>query len=334
MLLECGLARVLTTLAIALLKGNQTGEMLAQSFGLLFWATTAAGNDRWMVEMLKAGLLNAFVALTKVDSVPDSARIILRQSLPASMVHYSVVSQADVLIGGITNDADIKSVRDASQIFDEWRLFHNLTSDRMAAKSQYDSGEYVSAQACNNMTCGVILPRSRFRRCSGCARRYYCSPECQAVDWRADGHRTVCASFRTPYEPDPVTTRDRAFMRLLFHGCYERSKRALFLQQITFMHENPSTSKFYTMYDYTVTVAPPASGGRMEMHVFNVSQDGAHQFRIFPLRSSRPNICFGLRAIADAIPPGADLDSLSADLGEKVDALLHRTQDVVQIHCD
>ncbi|KAJ7120066.1 hypothetical protein C8R44DRAFT_877541 [Mycena epipterygia] len=37
--------------------------------------------------------------LTKVDSVPESARIILRQSFPASMAHYSVISQADVSIG-------------------------------------------------------------------------------------------------------------------------------------------------------------------------------------------------------------------------------------------
>ncbi|KAJ7122123.1 hypothetical protein C8R44DRAFT_919315 [Mycena epipterygia] len=129
MLLECGLARVLTT-RYRTPEGRSTGETRAQSFDLLFWATTASGNERWMVEMLKAGL-NAFVTLTKVDSVPESARIILRQSFPASMAHYSVVSQADVSIGGITNDADIKSVLDPSQIFDEWRLFHNLTRNML-----------------------------------------------------------------------------------------------------------------------------------------------------------------------------------------------------------
>ncbi|KAJ7131274.1 hypothetical protein C8R44DRAFT_774569 [Mycena epipterygia] len=78
--------------AFVLISGRWR-RILSHKFVLLFSATISARSDKSVVEMLRAGLLAAFVSLTKVESVPDSARRILRQTLPPSMVYYSVLSR-------------------------------------------------------------------------------------------------------------------------------------------------------------------------------------------------------------------------------------------------
>ncbi|KAJ7131253.1 hypothetical protein C8R44DRAFT_731503 [Mycena epipterygia] len=280
-------------------------RILSREFALLFSATISARSDKSVVEMLRAGLLAAFVSLsfTKVESGTA-------HTSPNPSCIHGVLLRA--FAGG------------------------GLNGIHMAVKTKYDSGEYASAQACDHMASDSahVSLSAMFRLC----KALHCSEECQVVDWRADGHRAICASFRTLSRPDPISTRDRAFMRLLFHHGYELGRHAVLKQQIIFMHQNPDTD-FYTRYDYRVLPPghivplrelPPGptgnaerdpmwadsveraskSGGRMEAHIYR------------------------LRAIASEIRPGADLEYLSAELGEKVEALLRETQDVVQIHCD
>ncbi|KAJ7323516.1 hypothetical protein DFH08DRAFT_887349 [Mycena albidolilacea] len=52
-----------------------------------------------------------------------------------------------------------------------------------------------SFKACDNLKCGKINKKDKFRSCSACHSTSYCSEKCQRVDW-LDAHRDVCNSFR------------------------------------------------------------------------------------------------------------------------------------------
>ncbi|KAF7293095.1 MYND-type domain-containing protein [Mycena indigotica] len=95
--------------------------------------------------------------------------------------------------------------------------FYNEVSDSLAQSDRL--------AACDNPPCGRIDKRERFRRCSGCAFRMYCSSACQKTDWRTGDHRSTCSATRAEY----------AKVRALF------SKRQLALFRLaldTFYREN------------------------------------------------------------------------------------------------
>ncbi|KAJ7143006.1 hypothetical protein C8R44DRAFT_866256 [Mycena epipterygia] len=308
-----------------------------------------------------AGLLPALVSIVQQERTPRSVTRILEIFLPSYMVHYSVVAQVELAMPDLM--PAIQILMTTQKFPDCLKSFLQAAQDRITIKSNYDSGKYASTQACDNMKCGLLLRKSLFRRCSQCARRYYCSEKCQTVDWREAGHRAVCESLRTS-KSDAASTRDRAFMRAVVHHGYESGRDLLFQRQILFMRENP-TADFYCLYNFkcfppTFSVFPlrdlprtdpvwadciertRRSGGRMEVHLVHVPDcthadvskgtDGSS--RIFPLRLTRADIQTGLWAIAKALLAGVDESRLEKEIEERVTALLCRTRDVVQIHCE
>ncbi|KAJ7189203.1 hypothetical protein C8R46DRAFT_1056805, partial [Mycena filopes] len=104
--------------------------------------------------------------------------------------------------------------------------------------------------------CGLIAPKSRFRRCGGCQIRWFCSRECQALDWKQDGHRDACASLSIATWPDHARSRDRGFMRVIVHRAYLTSRTAILLHQLKFMHQHPGTP-FYTTLDMSLATHGP-----------------------------------------------------------------------------
>ncbi|KAJ7473320.1 hypothetical protein FB451DRAFT_1248995 [Mycena latifolia] len=349
MLLECGLVRALT------------GMILSRGLAILLLTFNGPAGDRWLVEGLRAGLLPALVSIVQRRSVPRSATRILEVSLPSYSAHYRVITQIELSLSAVM--PTIQRLVLSKKVPDCFKTFLQTTGDRIIVRSNYEAGKYASTQACDNMKCGLLLRKSRFRRCSGCARRYYCSEECQTIDWREAGHRAVCESFGKS-ESDDASTRDRSFMRAVVHHTYEAAKEALFRRQILHLREHPDTD-FYCLFNFKSV--PPSfgvyrvqdlpctnpmwvdcidrarrSGGRMEIHLVHVP-DGTHddvskgtngRSKIFPLRSSSADIQTGLRAIAKALPSGREDDRrLEKEIKERVQALIQKTRDVVQIHC-
>ncbi|KAK0229558.1 hypothetical protein EDD85DRAFT_131888 [Armillaria nabsnona] len=77
----------------------------------------------------------------------------------------------------------------------QWYRLKALALERAETMHQYDLKGSKGRFMCENRECPNkgINPRSPSQRCGGCSNVMYCSPECQKVDWKADGgHRLTC----------------------------------------------------------------------------------------------------------------------------------------------
>ncbi|KAJ7500027.1 hypothetical protein FB451DRAFT_1162426 [Mycena latifolia] len=167
------------------------------------------------------------------------------------------------------------------------------------------------------MACGQLREKSEFQRCSKCLDVYYCSRQCQTIDWRA-GHRLTCLQFsgvgKLP-EEQQCSKQDRAFMRALIHREYLAHRHQIFAAEISVLKQNPQQQTL-VCFDYmdgpvVVNVVPwpsptslleeampydwvarhynhgyraAASAGRITVHMMNIPSGMKYHYKIFPLR--------------------------------------------------
>ncbi|KAJ7027025.1 hypothetical protein C8F04DRAFT_99893 [Mycena alexandri] len=126
-----------------------------------------------------------------------------------------------------------------------------MLEQRFSEMKAYLTREIVS-KACDNVVCGVILLRTKFQRCTGYLTSIYCSPSCQATDWREGGHRDSYQSLlrlllgsSPPHdiyslnlisraeEPGGVSSRDNSVLRVvLVHANYLEMMRTILVQEV------------------------------------------------------------------------------------------------------
>ncbi|KAJ7159768.1 hypothetical protein C8R46DRAFT_1354386 [Mycena filopes] len=364
-LVKCGAVGALTRMVHAFL--TQDFDFPVENHlecTLIFLRTVCTSTppvERCILEALEARLLLPALLSTYQHGIikqnePPAQTVKLFSVLAASLVHYRVaVEMAKYLpdVFGVMQ-AVLASGWKANPSGDSDAGFSFLFTERCELRCAYDDGKVGSLQACDNMKCGVILGKSRLQRCSRCCKRSYCSEACQMVDWRDDGHRKICKSLQNSQAAAGSPT-DRGFMRAILDSDLKQVMPGLWRKQVMFMYENPD-SDFYCVFDYA---APPrlvvgvfplqdlpsgdalwadsaaragSSGGCMQIHLLR-GLDGTE--RLFPLRSSRPDVPNGLRALARSLPLGvADLETMSEGIERGVAELINATQDVVQIHCE
>ncbi|KAJ7633617.1 hypothetical protein DFH06DRAFT_1337110 [Mycena polygramma] len=246
-LLDCGLAFTLARLLTVLTRPELKYDpkiIIDYCFPILHSATHDVRGFRWLLEMLKGGILPAIVTMSERDRY-DTANALLGIYFPAAMVSYRLVRELEqslLAVGALPSAHNVPF-----HIADDWQIFRDVAQHRIGTRQFFDSPGNVSFRACDNMECSIILPKFRFRRCSDRRRRIYCSRECQAVDWQDASHRTICPGLRAS-GPDPATSRGRAFMGAVLHRIYEERKIQILLDQIKFMVENPETD-FYLRFE-------------------------------------------------------------------------------------
>ncbi|KAJ7055495.1 hypothetical protein C8F01DRAFT_1158438 [Mycena amicta] len=83
----------------------------------------------------------------------------------------------------------------ASEFIQHWDVLVEMATTHSHA---FDSSSDPEPRrgACDNLACGRIDVKTRFRRCSGCEARLYCNSECQKTDWNEGKHRDTCALYR------------------------------------------------------------------------------------------------------------------------------------------
>ncbi|KAJ7124609.1 hypothetical protein C8R43DRAFT_1135563 [Mycena crocata] len=146
------------------------------------------------------------------------------------------------------------SVPDTSPMFEEWNIFADLATERIAVMDWFDSDAYTVPRACDNLECDVMREKTAFKRCGGCRRNYYCSETCQRADWYTGGHREACTRRCTThcFNHMPERTCDRAFLRALANRDYLIRKSSILLAQVEFLVEaNDPDAPFYVGIDYT-----------------------------------------------------------------------------------
>ncbi|KAJ7655827.1 hypothetical protein DFH06DRAFT_1473988 [Mycena polygramma] len=369
-LASAGISISLTAAAIGCIYGTHTSapsatrNVVLKSLELLVRFISC---PRAMQESIATGLLYAIIYIAMCPSIEDAheqmLKRLLTRTLPGSTLYRSILASMEVQLlryEPTTNTSDFQN----SWLYDEWQSFATLAHERIAFMNELDSKkDAVAFRACDNMECGLIQERKKFKRCSACEAVYYCSLECRKVDWRHGGHRDTCQSIRAfALKKDGLVPRDRAFLRALLHkdmtDRHQPNPPLFDAVRFPYLRElvhNPSNTTIVTVLDYRygrpkswvefakhesesdpmykhvhrdILVRAARSRGRMELHLVMLnSLPWAPLERrgfMFPQRSDRPAFNEGyLRILKD---DGID------DAQEEVERLLAATEDVVKIH--
>ncbi|KAJ7062777.1 hypothetical protein C8F01DRAFT_1368496 [Mycena amicta] len=135
------------------------------------------------------------------------------------------------------------------QASDTWIEFAAVAADRLALLSALDTSSM--SKACDNIQCGLITHKNRFKRCSQCKDAYYCSSNCQVADWQG-GHRKVCDKRRS-LGLARHGFHQRCYIQALMQQDYERHKSFIYGKYFDLMLANPelNSARFCTCFDYS-----------------------------------------------------------------------------------
>ncbi|KAJ7628165.1 hypothetical protein DFH06DRAFT_1480594 [Mycena polygramma] len=313
-------------------------KSIMDSFELLERLLTTRMGHRWLPDALDAGLLRLLADCTTQfpEELDHTVGHFLTKLLPDGMVYYHVVAAVE---NALDKAAEDPCAPDFEALSEDWGEFIELAQSRITIKQ--DLHPYmVSIQACDNIECLKTQSRSRFGRCSGCNSFYYCSRECQTVDWKRGGHREHCASYTTLTLAEsklcPLDFHERHFLRALAESFYDENVCEINAQQAKSMaHDASHSGIVITLFDFIqnpmqITLGPlPESSvakrlgeigaewsnivaravnsrGRLHLHVILVPQDTGQRFWVVPLRTSSSRIHDALLQLAMNLPEDCD----------------------------
>ncbi|KAJ6484659.1 hypothetical protein C8R45DRAFT_1147477 [Mycena sanguinolenta] len=316
--------------------------------------STINSGYRGMCESLAAGLLELVLYAatispkkhllrgTKISPKQDNPlmlglRLFVKRILPASTVYHAVLTEMETQLQKVKHTGEEAELQ-SSWVYKDWLSFTALAEDRIAFMKCIQSKDSISFKACCNTECGIICERAKFKRCSDCRTVYYCSAECQKMDWRHGGHRDSCAWIRTfASKNKDIGTRNMAFMRQILHRDltqhpfvtvmdYRQGRPVMHIHTLSAVRDGDEKEQIY-WEEHVSRMA--RSGGRIELHMM-LFQDGiSFEKRITPCRrvmfpqwSDRPAFHGYLRRI---------LEEGKNDVDEQL-AELRAESDVVKIH--
>ncbi|KAJ7167913.1 hypothetical protein C8R46DRAFT_1191910 [Mycena filopes] len=319
---------------------------------LLLRCVTSSPGYPWLAEAIEAGFLHCIITSAGKNEHTEHTESFLTTILPLGLVSPSVLKRMKTALVGVENLAS-RPAFTRSPSFGLWKDIVAVTKTRIEILDAWEAAGRPSSMACDNMRCGRVEAKAEFKACAGCRCANYCSPECQALDWK-DGHRGVCDSLRAARHlyPESVHPRERSFMHTLTHHDYQRFLFKISVEQVWFMRDHPGAD-FIVVFDYTkptgvefkldprarlpenkdLEVELPVqwercarSGGRMGLHVMFVGEACEVRARLFPLRASSAVFQFGLKALARStmFRPDSDDEQIHDKLG--VAALIEKTR--------
>ncbi|KAJ7474111.1 hypothetical protein FB451DRAFT_1367108 [Mycena latifolia] len=314
---------------------------------------------RWLTEALAAGLLRAIVVCVEsgFQETHDDVKRLLKVLLPPFLFSHSLLFALDAAFGQIGPLAIMSaSVFEAAELYPVWKEFSELANQRIALMKKYDSGIFASlkVRACDNIAClrPGLRNEAEFKQCSGCMVSVYCSQACQTADWR-QGHRDICEAIQAELlrEPDPLSSRDKSFLRALVNSEFQEMKDQILLQQIYSTHSGPGSPLATLHLSYAkgplqIGVLPTQDCRSKSREWGNIARASrirsaapvivsvavglsAHS-RYFLMRPFSSTLRDGLQRLVGEIPEGSDIE-VCPTLVEKVKALVAAEQDEVLI---
>ncbi|KAJ7659159.1 hypothetical protein DFH06DRAFT_1130718 [Mycena polygramma] len=292
-----------------------------------------------VIQGLQGGLLATIIALGKttaespavngeIDNCYMLLQELLKHNLPRALMYYRAARQMKISFPTARSLASAPEFV-SSAIFESWKNFEEYVDQRLAALDYFESGNWISEKACENLQASIFSAKSEFKKCSGCSVTYYCSKACQRVDWR-DGHQALCNFETRADETQNLTARETAFIRAFMEY---NSRSPLFLReqawllQVQFMYTRPGVA-FFTLFDYTrvptpgwfsvlptaqLLRAPDASlrlaqlsarGDRLQLYAVLVQGRHRPWMKLFPVWSSSSKLHDALVKIVNDLPPG------------------------------
>ncbi|KAJ7670149.1 hypothetical protein DFH06DRAFT_1180100 [Mycena polygramma] len=300
---------------------------------------------------LEGGLLPSIVRFVVPangrDAVHVTLKTLLSKVLPSGLTSHRVVQQMKTSISDGSAAAQNAEFQ-RSSLFEDWTTFMRLAESRVKVLDVWEAAGKPLLQACDNLKCGSIKPRSEFKTCSACSSAIYCCRQCQITDWR-DAHRDDCITLLAARQHFALPFRERAFLRVLFHSDHQRMREATACRLVDYIREYPQIPCF-TAYNYAQPSEPTfeighqgplaemrehlgpdwelqwrrlaRAKGRMELNLLILPQG----FTVFPTRSSSSKFRDGLTNIAAG--PDREEEARVHDLIQAV----RSDPDFVEIH--
>ncbi|KAJ7829568.1 hypothetical protein B0H14DRAFT_2809315 [Mycena olivaceomarginata] len=359
-LLYHGLVRALVAamLPVSTTAGPETDFVLDECFMLLERILLASPGYLWIEEAMDAGLIQVIVSCatgTRIGQVTLHLHFFLDLVFPAGLLSYYTLHKFRCSYARVQELVSTEEFQ-TCDISSHWGRFMCLANERLEFLAAFDSAEFVSPTACDNLACGKLKPKIAFGRCSGCKAFYYCGPACQAVDWQ-DGHRKFCSLYRSlclsELAHPQLLVRERAFLRALMHDDYIKHLSHISAEQVKFITNNPTCKLFITLFNYCdgalqieihPTMASPLSAAlqetgpewmdlltraqrsehRLHLHVVKVPQGLGAKHWVVPLRTSSPTFQQAMRLLATN--PG------DQDIMEAIESVLRHELDAPGIH--
>ncbi|KAJ6527719.1 hypothetical protein B0H19DRAFT_1195573 [Mycena capillaripes] len=220
-LLSYGLIAAVTTAARALCRSTLACadlEVTAVFLTVVIQLTSCP--TKWIPEALRAGLLEVLFTLNHRKHISSGFVMLLKNVLSPATVYHSVLSELQTSFPQVRN-------RKAGAILEDpgllvyWDKFVELVETRLPILDEYNAGVLTATRVCDNLECARICTKGELKRCGACLAAYYCSPPCQASDWRRGGHRQACGDLSSRRkETSHTSARDRSFFRALVHHEY------------------------------------------------------------------------------------------------------------------
>ncbi|KAJ7106526.1 hypothetical protein C8R44DRAFT_858171 [Mycena epipterygia] len=351
--------------ALAATSAPDTGFALDECFMLLRRILFTPLGSMWLEEAMDSELLPAIVMCATLGwarKINHHLRYFLERGIPVGLVYYYLVGQIK------SSRAEVKELASSHAfqqcfVFEAWQHLMTLVEERLLLLAKLESLELVPSKACDNLECGEIDEKVYFQRCSRCKAFYYCTQECQIVDWQDGGHRGVCRSYSesslrlTELVRPKVQVREREFLRALLHHDYEQHAVSICAKQINFMTQNPACDLLLTLFDYctgpvqieihAATGSPLSaileksgaewrdilsrtarSEGKLHLHIIKVLDGVTMRHWVIPLRTNGPEIQEGLRGLARKV----STHQTEVDTIAEIEAILHDDPDMLQIH--
>ncbi|KAJ7826025.1 hypothetical protein B0H13DRAFT_2374645 [Mycena leptocephala] len=214
--------------------------------------------------------------------------------------------------------------------------FTSLAQERIGVFKALVKERSGSRKACDNIECGIIGPKTEFR-----------------VDWRTGGHREFCSPYNSLIlsERQPLTLREREFIRAVVHHDYVAAKLEIYVDQCASMRTYPDCA-VQTTFEYStgpVNICvedtdqdfvdthdewldsiqrAERSVGRMALHVVQLKIGKFFRSILVPLRKNNSDTEELLKRIADSEDDLAS-DTVAAEIRAHLE---HGEKDLVEIH--
>ncbi|KAJ6516875.1 hypothetical protein C8R47DRAFT_1190066 [Mycena vitilis] len=309
---------------------------------------------RCMRQAVRAGLLRAIIASAincdAASSTPDCLQSVLKL-LKQYTVYHSVLSSLEPAFHDV-QDIQTTHAFTYSSSFRSWSAFWDLAHERIAILKHYESADYVSLKACGALQCGDIHRKCETMCCSSCKRQWYCSKRCQSADWK-DGHREACGHIVALNEPEPLSTRDRSFLRALIDRDYKLAQQTILLWELDFMNAYPgeipclffdyskgrSTFQFIRAIEFSdrwsddlTRAARHSRRSQLHFAILPVSET-TNTARLFPMQSSSGALADDLKRLKEELDEGLGGSApMHAQIHGRIAAVVNLARHVVQIH--
>ncbi|KAJ7136192.1 hypothetical protein C8R46DRAFT_1201331 [Mycena filopes] len=331
------------------------GSVLVSIWGYLNVLFSGPRAHRLIREAIRAGLLRSLMSAAVANNGAIKFLHRILGKLMRHLVYYSVLSCLPQAL------RDVRHLQCATafshcELFDTRSEFWVLAQERLDIMAEYESPDFVSSKACDNVKCGSIHRKRDLMRCSSCNSQYYCSPRCQKTDWH-DGHRNTCHTRASLYDefPGHLGTRDQSFLRALVHHHYLEQRHSILTMQLSYRAADP-TEAMCVVFDFAQPdgivrilhmraellearwpdelARAARSGGRIELHVALVLSPDLSGVRMVPMQLSSSALADGLEKIERDVEAGVGGSApVHEQIPGRIEALMNLTaQELVYVH--